>query len=259
MGSKESQRCSELAIGVFDSGLGGVSVLNEIGALMPEESLIYYGDSAFAPYGVKSTDEVVSRVFSITEELLDRGIKALVIACNTATSVAVHLLREKYRFPILGLEPALKPAIEEGKQKILVLATEITIREKKFALLSEQFEGRALIHKVPASELVDLVESDSISRDSVEGAIRKALRCVQVEDYDAVVLGCTHFVFAKREIQSLFPQAKIFDGNHGVSEHLKRLLEAGGLLASGPKRETLFLSSEEAMIERFKRYAAGRG
>lgn len=258
MDKSESQSKSELAIGVFDSGLGGVSVLNEIGQVMPKESLIYYGDSAFAPYGVKSTDEVVSRVFSITEALLDRGIKALVIACNTATSVAVHLLREKYRFPVLGLEPALKPAIDEGKKKILVLATEITIREKKFALLSKQFEGRALIHKVPASKLVELVESDQVSRESVEGAIRNALRHIRAEDYDAVVLGCTHFVFAKKEIQSLFPQAKIFDGNHGVSEHLRRLLEAESLLAKGPRRPTLFLSSEERMIERFRRYASER-
>ncbi len=246
---------SELAIGVFDSGLGGVSVLNTISELMPNETLIYYGDSAFAPYGLKSSEDVINRVFNVVDELVARGIKALVIACNTATSVAVTLLREKYDMPILGLEPALKPAIDAGKQNVLVLATEITIRETKFANLSKKFEDKALIHKVPASRLVDIVESDNINVDTVKFALQDALKTERIKDYDAVVLGCTHFIFAKDEIQNLIPHATIFDGNIGVTEHLKALLTKNNLLNTGKKRETLFLSSDSAMIERFKKYA----
>ncbi len=249
------QNLSELAIGVFDSGLGGVSVLNTISELMPNENLIYYGDSAFAPYGLKSSEEVIDRVFKIVDHLITRGIKALVIACNTATSVAVTLLREKYDMPILGLEPALKPAIDDGYKNVLVLATEVTIREEKFAKLSKKFEDKALIHKVPASRLVDIVESDNISLDTVSFALQDALKTEQFKDYDAVVLGCTHFIFAKDQIQSLIPNAKIFDGNIGVTEHLIDLLSRNDLLNTGTKRETLFLSSDQVMIERFKKYA----
>ncbi len=246
---------SNLAIGVFDSGLGGVSVLNTISELMPNETLIYYGDSAFAPYGLKSSDEVIERVFSIVDELISMGIKALVIACNTATSVAVTLLREKHDIPILGLEPALKPAIDAGKKNVLVLATEVTIREKKFASLSKKFEDKAVIHKVPASKLVDIVESDNISLETVRFALKDALKTETIKDYDAVVLGCTHFIFAKNEIQSLIPKAEIYDGNIGVTEHLGVLLKKNNLLNTGKKRETVFLSSDEKMIERFKKYA----
>ncbi len=245
---------SNLSIGVFDSGLGGVSVLNTIGELMPNENLIYYGDSAFAPYGRKSSEAVISRVFDVVDELMARGIKALVIACNTATSVAASLLREKYDIPILGLEPALKPAIDAGHKNVLVLATEITIREEKFAALSKKFEDKALIHKVPASMLVDVVENDKIDLNTVRLALHDALKTDVIADYDAVVLGCTHFIFAKEQVQRLIPNAIIYDGNQGVSEHLKNILKSRKLLNQGSKKENLFLSSDPLMIERFKKY-----
>lgn len=251
----EQRERSELAIGVFDSGLGGVSVLNSIAETLPGESLIYYGDSAYAPYGTKSNEEVIERVFRIASRLCEEGIKALVVACNTATSVAVHLLREKYEIPILGLEPALKPAIVEGKEKILVLATEITLREKKFAELARKYEERAKIYKVPVGALVELAEHGTISPEGVEAILREALKSLYTEDFDAVVLGCTHFVFAKKEIQSLFPRAKVYDGNLGVAQNLRRILLKEEILQRTEKRKTLFLSSDEAMIARFQYYA----
>ncbi len=245
-----------LAIGVFDSGLGGVSVLNSIREIMPNENIIYYGDSAFAPYGTKDLDDVRTRVFNIVDELLDRGIKALVIACNTATSVCANLLREKYDIPILGLEPALKPAIESNKKNIIVLATQITIREKKFANLLNKYKDGANIYKFAATKLVDIVENDKISDASVKWSLEDFLFQQDIKKIDAVVLGCTHFIFAKEEISRLIPNAEIFDGNKGVSSYLKTILEKTEMLNSSQSDgETLFLSSDESMIKRFKKYA----
>ncbi len=242
-------------IAVFDSGLGGVSVLNTIRETMPKENLIYYGDSAFNPYGIKPLSSVRDRVFLVVEELMNMGIKALVIACNTATSASAHLLREKYDIPILGLEPALKPAVDMGKKNILVLATEITLREKKFEKLMTRFEKNAKIDKLALSELVNIVENDVISQDSINKTLDSALKNKDSNKYDAIILGCTHFIFAKKEIESYFPKAEIFDGNKGVADYLKHILESLNLLNTGKKIDTIFLASDNSSIERYKKYA----
>ncbi len=246
---------SNKKIAVFDSGLGGLSVLNTIRETMPNESLIYYGDSAFNPYGTKPLSFVQDRVFLVVEELMEKGIKALVIACNTATSASAHLLREKYDIPVLGLEPALKPAIEAGKKNILVLATEITLREKKFENLMSRFKDEANIHKVPVSKLVNIVENDLISEDSVNRVLDEVLVAKDRNQYDAVILGCTHFIFAKNEIAKYFKDAEIFDGNQGVTDYLKNILESKDLLNTSEKEETIILASDESVIERYKKYA----
>ncbi len=243
------------SIGVFDSGLGGVSVLNTIREKMPNENLIYYGDSAYNPYGIRDLDFVRDRVFTVVEELLDRGIKALVIACNTATSATAHLLREKYDIPILGLEPALKPAIDGNKKNIIVLATEITLKEKKFDTLMKRFEDKANITRVPASELVNIVENDIISQDSVNKVLDSLFKSNDISNVDAIVLGCTHFIFAKEEISKYIPNAKIYDGNIGVTNNLKRILKKENLLNDSNNPKTIFLGSDLSTIERFRKYA----
>ena len=158
----------ECPIGVFDSGVGGISVLRELVAQMPNENYIFFGDSKNAPYGTKTLEEVQKLTCADAEYLLSRGVKALVVACNTATSAAIRILREKYAdMPVIGIEPALKPAVHAGGHpRVLVMATPMTLREEKFHALMQRFESDAEILRLPCPGLVEYVEQGVL-----EGAI----------------------------------------------------------------------------------------
>ncbi len=231
-------------IGVFDSGLGGLSVLATLKNILPNENYIYYGDSLRAPYGVKSAEEIIAYSDEIVRWFLDRNVKALVIACNTATSVAAKHLRSNYEIPIIGMEPALKPAIFHKKTKnIAVMATQITLRENKFNnllndLIKEYDSSNEInVVKIPCPELVELVENYIIKGVEVEAAIKSCFEKVnrdnflKLEDIDSVVLGCTHFSFLYSSVKKVFgDDVIIFDGNVGTANHLKTVLEDRGLL-----------------------------
>ena len=162
----------ECPIGVFDSGVGGISVLRELVAQMPNENYIFFGDSKNAPYGTKTLEEVQQLTCADAEYLLSRGVKALVVACNTATSAAIRILREKYAdMPVIGIEPALKPAVRAGGHpRVLVMATPMTLREEKFHALMQRFESDAEILRLPCPGLVEYVEQGVL-----EGAIPLSL------------------------------------------------------------------------------------
>ena len=148
-------------IGIFDSGLGGISVLRELRTLLPKEHFLYFGDSAYAPYGIKDKASITERCITICDDLVARGAKAIVVACNTATSACVGVLRERYDLPIVGMEPALKVACEQGDhQRIIVMATPLTLREEKFARLMERFQDAHTIYRQPCPRLVEIVEHD---------------------------------------------------------------------------------------------------
>ncbi|MGX8835365.1 glutamate racemase [Amedibacillus sp. YH-ame6] len=219
----------EKAIGVFDSGLGGISVLNELRKMMPSENFIYFGDSKFAPYGVKSKEEITARCESICEFFMMKGVKAIVIACNTATSACVNELRDKYpMIPIIGMEPALKVAAEkEGKQNIVVLATQFTLKEKKFAQLMSRYEEENTIYKQPCPKLVEIVEGHQLTnQEVVETTLKEYLDTYDLSTIHSIVLGCTHFVFFKEVMKKLLPtHIEIIDGNHGTAKHLVHILE----------------------------------
>ena len=215
-------------IGVFDSGIGGISTLKEIVRELPREHFIYYGDIANAPYGTKSTDEVVDCVRKVVRHLLDRRIKALVIACNTATGAAAAVLRSELGIPVIGMEPALKPASEKREAgSILVMATPLTLKMEKFNLLMNKYGEGAI--RVPCPGLMELVEADD-----GEGAleyIKQLFSQFDLDKVDAVVLGCTHYVFLKDMIRDLLPEhIAITDGNAGTARQLRRVLERNGLL-----------------------------
>lgn len=217
-------------IAVFDSGLGGVSVLRELRRLMPEENYLYYGDSANAPYGTRSVDEVRALTLRRIGALYDRGIKAAVIACNTATSAAVNLLRERFSdIPIIGMEPALKPAVLAHPQgRVLVLATPLTLREEKFNTLLAQYAPMAEIVKIPCPELVEFVERGELESKAVRDYLGKRLGSYRGRA-DAAVLGCTHFPFLRRAIsETLGPDTDIFDGGEGTARETMRQLELRG-------------------------------
>ncbi len=220
-------------IGFFDSGLGGLSVLKVAKEILPNESFIYYGDGANIPYGTKTVDELIDLSDKICNDFINKySVKAIVIACNTATSAAVKYLRKKYDIPIIGMEPALKPAVNNhANATIGVLATEVTLKEKKFKLLESKYIDKAKIIKLPAPNLVELVETGLFEGELAEKEIKKALNGYE-KGLDAIVLGCTHFVFLKKTIHKILgSDVKIYDGNEGTVKHLKNILKKGNALS----------------------------
>ncbi len=225
-------------VGVFDSGLGGLSVLQELKRVIPDEDYIFYGDSENAPYGVRSDEEVYRLSHHVFDELLDRGAKAVVVACNTATSVAVRKLRAEHpEIPVIGMEPAIKPAAEQNPGRlVVVMATPVTLRREKFSHLVSRFCDIADIVPLPSPDIVRYVENGQLHDEGLRGYIRGLFHSLGDErTVDAVVLGCTHFPFVSDLIrEAAGPQAKLYDGNHGTAEELLRRLKERDLL-SAPK------------------------
>ena len=215
-------------IGFFDSGLGGISVLRGTLRLLPGEDYLYFGDSFHAPYGVRPLEEVRELSRAAAAHLLERGAKAIVIACNTATSAAAACLREQYpEIPIIGTEPAVKPAVERHPGgRILVMATPRTLQEKKFLDLWEQLRDRAEIVPVPCGGLMEFVEQGILRGAEPERFLRTLLAPYLSEPVDAVVLGCTHYPFLRSVIRTVLGHGpEILDGADGVARQLCRRLE----------------------------------
>jgi len=223
----------DLSIGVFDSGMGGISVLGDLIKYFPNESFVYFGDTKNAPYGIKSKEEVKRLTFEACDFLIEKGVKAIVIACNTATSAAIADLRLSYEIPIIGMEPAIKPAIEKWKKgNIGVMATPLTLKEDKFNHLVDCLSGEAEIVKIPCPEIVELVEEGIVTGKRVRNQIMACFQRVESEDITEIVLGCTHYLFVKRDIAKLYPESVIYDGNLGTVKQVERLLKQDSKLSS---------------------------
>lgn len=240
-------------IGVFDSGVGGVSVLAELIQHLPHETYLYYGDSANAPYGVKEPSIIQARSLEVARFLLDQGSKALVVACNTATSVAIEALRGAFSIPIIGMEPALKPAIQEkDRNEIVVMATPLTLKEKKFALLMGQLKQDRTIVPLPCPGLVEIIERQGATGEQLEAYLRTRFQQAGVPTPRTIVLGCTHYVFIRQTLKKVFgPQVKLIDGNYGTVMQVKRLLEGAGMLkqeSSGPVQVLLYNSDKSPRL-----------
>ena len=222
-------------IAVFDSGVGGLSVLRHLRRVMPGERYLYFGDSANAPYGTKTKEDVKKLTFDAAQRLISRGIKALVVACNTATSAAIHDLRIAYPdLVVIGIEPALKLAADRFPGgKLCVMATPMTLREEKFAALMRRYEEVCHVQKLPAPGLVELVEggkADSPETDS----LLKTLFATLESTPDAVVLGCTHYPFAAKAISRVLGGGvTLLDGGQGTARETRRRLAEAGLLEEG--------------------------
>ena len=235
-------------IAVFDSGLGGISVLRHLRQLMPGERYLYFGDSANAPYGSRSTEEVRDLTLAAAERLLARKpLKALVLACNTATAAAVKQLRQKYpQLIVIGIEPALKVAADNFPGgRIGVMATEVTLREEKFDALLHRFDESCTVTKLPMPGLVELIESGQSEGAAVEALLRNRLHhCVG--SLDAVVLGCTHYPLAAKAISRVLGEnVVLLDGGAGTARETRRRLEAAGLLEQGQGELILENSRED--------------
>lgn len=231
-------------IAVFDSGVGGISVLRQLRKAMPRENFLYYGDSANAPYGSRSTEAVRALTLAAAEKILGQyPVKALVVACNTATAAAIDTLREKYpREIIVGIEPAVKLAADRHTGgRIGVMATEVTLREEKFDALTHRFPD-CTIHKIPAPGLVQRIEAGRGDSQETQAFLRELL-APYVGRLDALVLGCTHFPFVKHNIQRILgPGTEVLHGGQGTAQETRRRLAEEGLL-SGDGGSLMILNS----------------
>lgn len=226
-------------IAVFDSGLGGLSVLREMIRILPQEQFLYFGDSANAPYGIRPTEQVRSLTLAAAEQLLSRDVKALVIACNTATSAAISQIRQAHPDAIIvGIEPALKPAAEMFPLgHVGIIATPVTLREERFSHQLERFPSiRTTLF--PAPGLVELIEAGQLDTPEVYALLQKLLGPYSGQ-LDALVLGCTHYPFVKKAIQDILPGTLLLDGSEGTARETKRRLAQAGLLSPGPGGVTI--------------------
>lgn len=225
---------SERPIAVIDSGVGGISVLRELLKIMPWEHYLYFGDSANAPYGSKTKGEVLELTRHNLKLLRERGIKALVIACNTATSAAAAVLREENPdLPIIGIEPAIKPAaFLFPHPRVLVMATPLTLKEEKFRALVARFADREEIIPLPCPGLVELIEAGNLDGEAINRYLEELFAPYIRQKIDAVVLGCTHYPHIKNVIARHVPlRATIIDGGEGTARETYRRLSVAGLLA----------------------------
>lgn len=244
-------------IGVFDSGVGGIGTLAALRRELPQERFLFYGDTANAPYGTKTRDEVMTCVSRIMDHLLDHDVKAVVIACNTATAVAAAELRARYTLPIIGIEPALKPASEIRREgSILVLATPMTLKLEKFRALFERYGEGAV--PLPCPGLMELVEREA--NDEARRYLLQLFAPYDLTKVDAIVLGCTHYVFLRPILQEILPPTvSVLDGNEGTARQLRRVLAANDLLADGQGSVTLETSGNPAVVLPVMKRLLGRG
>lgn len=248
-------------IGVFDSGVGGISVLRRLVEELPNENFVYFGDSANAPYGEKTREQVLRLSRRIVDGLLDEGAKAIVIACNTATSAAAPELRAAYaHVPIVGVEPALKPATQaEGINRILVMATPITLRLDKYQQLAGRWGGGHEVISAPCPGLAARIERGDLDAPDVRELVESLVGAYR-GNVDAVVLGCTHYPFIAPLIREVIGDVPLFDGAEGTARQLRAKLSERGLVTrSSIQGTTEFLSSnpDPAELEFYRAFFSG--
>ena len=231
----------ELPIGVFDSGVGGISVLRELVRIMPGEDYFFFGDSANAPYGTKSAEQIKALTLRHAAYMYEKGIKALVVACNTATSAAIIPLREVYTtIPVIGIEPAIRPAVMVSEHpRVLVLATPGTVRGEKFLHLVHGFEEQADVTAVPCPGLMEFVERGELDGPRLHSFLLELLSEYMTEPVDAVVLGCTHYPLIRKVISREVGSAvTLVNPAYETAVSLKELLNSLNLAADGGPART---------------------
>jgi glutamate racemase len=234
-------------IGVFDSGVGGLSVLSEVRRALPGEKLIYLADQAHVPYGSRSLEKVQSYARGITEYLLAREARLIVVACNTASAAALHALRETYpRVPFVGMEPAVKPAAERTRSGVVgVLATPATFQGALYASVVERFAREVTVLQDTCHGLVEEIEDGQLDSPHTHRILQRALQPMLAQGIDTIVLGCTHYPFVIPRIREIAgPGVRVIDPAPAVARQVVRVLEARGLgVAQGLEGETRFLTT----------------
>ena len=243
------QLLSSRPIGVMDSGVGGISVLKHVHALLPHEDLIYFADSKYAPYGNKTSAEITARCFEIADFLIAKDVKALVVACNTATAAAIDAMREKYSMSIIGMEPAVKPAAEASNNGVIgVLATVGTLKSAQFAALLESYGRNVKVVTQACVGLVECIERGELDTPETKALIRQYTMPLLAEGADTIVLGCTHYPFVKDAIREIVGrEISLIDTGAAVAKQLKRQLEDKGFLSvSQEKAEVHFWTNSDS-------------
>lgn len=223
-------------IGVFDSGLGGLSVLREIRQQMPAQSVIYIGDQYHVPYGVRSLEEVRQFTFEVTRFLIRQGVRLIVVACNTASAAALHSLREEFKgIPFVGMEPAVKPAAEQTSSGVVgVLATYATFQGELYASVVERFARGVTLLQSPCPGLVSQIEKGNLNGAETRKILQGELQPMLDKGIDTVVLGCTHYPFVIPLIQEIVgPGVRVIDPAPAIARQTARLLKEHGWLAEG--------------------------
>lgn len=223
-------------IGIFDSGIGGLSVLRHIREHLPHEDLLYFADSQHAPYGAQSAEFIIQRSRALTEFLLAQGAKAIVVACNTATAAAIQTLRQEYTLPIIGMEPAVKPAAAATKTGVIgVLATTGTLKSAQFAALLANYGQHIQVVTQACVGLVECVERGELDAGSTRELVKQYVTPLLEAGADTLVLGCTHYPFVRPLIAEIAgPQIALIDTGAAVARHVQHRLEETGLIASRP-------------------------
>lgn len=249
-------------VGAFDSGVGGISVLKSMVHELPHEKFLYFGDSANAPYGDKRDEEVQRLSCRVVDRMLDLGVKAIVVACNTATSAAKDVLRAAHpEIPILGVEPALKPALEaDTPGDILVMATRMTLRRDSYKQLVREYGWMSddRIIQAPCPGLADLVETGDLDGAPMRAYLEDLL-APYAGKVGSVVLGCTHYPFVRRQIAQIVGDVPFFDGGPGTARHLRHRLQENGLLAPDSQQGSVTFASSmpgSAILDVYRRLYA---
>ncbi len=238
-----------MQIAFFDSGIGGLTVLHQAMRKMPREDYLYYADTDHVPYGRKTKEQIRQYVQEAVDFIAEQDVKALVVACNTATSVAIQDLRARYSFPILGMEPAVKPAVSDTSctKRILVTATPVTIREEKLQNLLHQVDQNHQVDLLPLPKLVEFAENSSFSDGQAEDYLRAVLAPFDLNRYCTVVLGCTHFNYFKDSFHKILPEEiAMLDGSYGTVNNLHRMLQERDLLETGSGNVQYYTSGRSA-------------
>ncbi|MBB3114602.1 glutamate racemase [Paenibacillus phyllosphaerae] len=251
-----------MRIAFFDSGLGGLTVLAEALRQLPDEQYLYFADTLHVPYGPKPHDEVKRYIRASMEQVMKEEVKAVVIACNTATSLAIAELRQHYDIPIIGMEPAVKPAVEMNRasgKRVLVLATPITLRQSKYIALISRVDNAHIVDSLPLPELVQFCEELCFDQATIRAYFEEKLSAFDLRAYGTLVLGCTHFPFYRELLREFLPgHIQLVDGSKGTVNRLVEVLAAERLLESGGQGEVRYQcsSGDEAYIARMKRALA---
>jgi glutamate racemase len=245
-------------IGIFDSGLGGLSVWRELVEILPHEPMIYYGDSAFCPYGDKITAEIITRCEHITDFLLAQNCKIIVVACNTATAAAIAHLRQRYTIPFIGMEPAVKPAALQTKTgKIGVLATKGTLNGTHFHETRQKYASEVAVFTQIGYGLVEIVEQGRVNTEEAQKLVRGYIEFMLANQVDQIVLGCTHYPFLIPMIEAVTQgRASIINPAIAVARHTAHILQQNNLLKEKPKENevlhySFYTSGEPESLKHF--------
>lgn len=249
--------CSAIAVnapvGVMDSGVGGLSVLQHLTRQLPHEHFTYFADSAHAPYGNKTATDILQRCFIIADTLIGQGAKALVVACNTATAAAIAAMRERYTLPIIGMEPAVKPAAAASKNGIIgVLATTGTLKSAQFAALLEHYGQGVQVVTQACVGLVECIEQGQLHTPQTLALLQQYCQPLMAAGADTIVLGCTHYPFVKKHIQEIVgPEVTLIDTGAAVAKRLHQVLEQKQMLNPATEAgDFVFLTSGTEETER---------